>query len=100
MPLLDPRRKDYSNEHRVNGSLALLASAMTYVKNVAKTFVEAVIGSASSAAEGEAGGSGDGSGEANQLSPKKQKINRTQTKSNPRVFPSLMYFVPVKLCRR
>ena len=98
--LLDTRRKDYSNEHLVNGSLALPASVMDYLKNVANTFVEAMVGSASSAAEGEAGGSGGGSGESKQPSPKKKKVSRTQTKGNSSVFSGLKYLAPVKLCRR
>lgn len=38
--LLDPRRKDCSAEHLVNGDAHLKTSAVDDVKNVAKTFVE------------------------------------------------------------
>ena len=38
--LLDPRRKDCSAEHLVNGNAHLKTFAIDDVKNVAKTFVE------------------------------------------------------------
>ena len=69
--LLDPRRKDCSDEHLVNGSADLKASAIADVKSVAKTFAEADLGSASSSAG--SGGAGGG-GESNQPAPKKQKV--------------------------
>lgn len=89
--LLDPRRNNYLNKHLVNGSLALPASDMDYEKNVANTFVDGIVRSASSAAEGEAGGRGGGSGESNHPSPKKKKVSRTQTKGNSRVVFGLKY---------
>lgn len=53
--LLDPRRKDCSDMHLINGGADLKASAVEDVKNVAKTFVEP---NSSAAGAGEAGGVG------------------------------------------
>ena len=68
--LLDPRRKDCSEEHLLNGSAALKADAIADVKNVAKTFVDPVVvpaspaedGSGSSGGNGGSGGGGSGGG--------------------------------------
>ena len=79
--LLDPRGKDRSEEHLINGSAALKASDIADLKNVAKTFLEAVVVPASPAAGdggrgsggNGGGGSGSASGEPGQPPPKRQK---------------------------
>lgn len=73
--LLDPRRKDCSNDHFINGGESFKTSAMADVKNIAKTFVDPAVGAATSAAAGgnAAGGSSSGGDGPNPPAPKKQK---------------------------
>ena len=73
--LLDPRPKDCFDDHFINGGEPLKTSAITDVKNVAKTFVDPSNGPAPSATGGGsgAGGSGSGGDESNPPAPKKPK---------------------------
>ena len=73
--LLDPRRKDCSDDHFINGGEPLKTSAIADVKNVAKTFVDSSNGPAPSATGGGsgAGGSGSGGDGSNPPAPKKAK---------------------------
>ena len=73
--LLDPRRKDCSDDHFINGGEPLKTSAIADVKNVAKTFVDPSNGPAPSATGGGsgAGGSGSGGDGSNPPAPKKAK---------------------------
>ena len=68
--LLDPRRKDCSDDHFINGGEPLKTSAIADVKNVAKTFVDPSNGPAPS---GTGGGSGSGGNGSNPPAPKKPK---------------------------
>ena len=68
--LLDPRRKDCSAEHLVNGNVHLKTSAIDDVKNVAKSFVEPASSASGVGGNGGAGG-GDGSIPPE---PEKQKV--------------------------
>ena len=69
--LLDPRRKDCSAQHLVNGNVHLKTSDIDDVKNVAKTFVEPA-----SSAAGDGGNGGDGGGDGSiPPEPKKQKVS-------------------------
>lgn len=70
--LLDPRRKDCSADHLVNGSAELKKLAIDDVKSVAERFVEPVL-SVSSAAGGGGGGSGGDDG-STPPAPKKQMV--------------------------
>ena len=67
--LLDPRRKDCSAEHLVNGSAALRALAIDDVKRIAEMFADAA-GEISASG----GGGGGGSGGPDQPAPKKQMV--------------------------
>ena len=71
--LLDPRRKDCSDDHFINGGEPLKTSAIADVKNVTKTFVDPSNGPAPSATGGGsgAGGSGSGGDGSNPPAPKK-----------------------------
>ena len=60
--LLDPRRKDCSAEHLVNGNVYLKISAIDDAKNVAKTFVEPASSAAGGGGNGGAGGDGGAGG--------------------------------------
>ena len=73
--LLDPQRKDCSDDHFINGGEPLKTSAIADVKNVAKTFVDSSNGPAPSATGGGsgAGGSGSGGDGSNPPAPKKAK---------------------------
>ena len=73
--LLDPRRKDCSDDHFINGGEPLKTSTIADVKNVAKTFVDPSNGPAPSATGGGsgAGGSGSGGDGSNPPAPKKPK---------------------------
>ena len=73
--LLNPRRKDCSDDHFINGGEPLKTSAIADVKNVAKTFVDPSNGPAPSATGGGsgAGGSGSGGDGSNPPAPKKAK---------------------------
>ena len=78
--LLDPRRKDCSAEHLVNGNVHLKTSAIDDVKNVAKTFVEPAFSAAGDGSNGGAGGDrgagGAGGGDGSiPPEPKKQKVS-------------------------
>ena len=75
--LLDPRRKDCSDDHFINGGEPLKTSAIADVKNVAKTFVDPSNGPAPSATGGGsgAGGSGSGGDGSNPPAPKKAKTS-------------------------
>ena len=75
--LLDPRRKDCSDDHFINGGEPLKTSAIADVKNVAKTFVDPSNGPAPSATgDGSgAGGSGSGGDGSNPPAPKKAKAS-------------------------
>ena len=102
--LLDPRRKDCSEEHLHNGSAALKADAIADVKNVAKTFVDLVVVPASPAEDGSgssgggssgggsggggSGGSGSGSGEPNQPPPKRQRPSTLEERRRHRLASS------------
>ena len=99
--LLDPRRKDCSEEHLLNGSAALKADAISDVKNVAKTFVDPVVVPASPAEDGSgssggnggsggggSGGSGSGSGEPNQPPPKRQRPSALEERRRHRLASS------------
>lgn len=68
--LLDPRRKECSLEHLINGTEEVKADAIDDVKSVAKTFAETDDASASSSG----GGGGAGGEDSNQPPPKKQKV--------------------------
>ena len=72
--LLDPRRKDCSAEHLVNGNVHLKTSAIDDVQNVAKTFVEPASSDAGDGGNGGAGGAGGGDGSI-PPEPKKQKVS-------------------------
>ena len=78
--LLDPRRKDCSAQHLVNGNVHLKTSAIDDVKNVAKTFVEPASsaagdgGNGGTSGDGGAGGHGGGHGSI-PPEPKKQKVS-------------------------
>ena len=78
--LLDPRRKDCSAEHLVNGNVHQKNSSVDDLKNVAKTFVEPSSSAAGDGGNGLAGGDG-GSGGAGGSDgsippePKKQKVS-------------------------
>ena len=99
--LLDPRRKDCSEEHLLNGSADLKADAIADVKNVAKTFVDPVVVPASPAEDGSgssggnggsggggSGGSGSGSGEPNQPPPKRQRPSALEERRRHRLASS------------
>ena len=60
--LLDPRRKNCSAKHLVNGNVHLKTSAIDDVKNVAKTFVEPASSAAGDSGNGGAGGDGGAGG--------------------------------------
>ena len=78
--LLDPRRKDCSAEHLVNGNVHPKTSAIDDVKNVAKTFVEPASsaggdgGNGGAGGDGGAGGAGGGNGSI-PPEPNKQKVS-------------------------
>lgn len=69
--LLDPRRKECSYQHLMNGSSVLKDAAIDDVKCVVRTFAEVDVGWASSIPGG--GGAGGGK-ESNQPAHKKQKV--------------------------
>ena len=75
--LLDPRLKDCSAEHLVNGNVHLKTSAIDDVKNVAKTFVGPASSAAGDSGTGGAGGDGGAGGGDGSIppEPKKQKVS-------------------------